>query len=161
VLLLPIFFAYTGAQDADQPAEPSGALDPHAAGDRGRVRGEIRRVHHRRHVVRDSNGAKSAAIGILMNTRGLMELVILNIGRELGVITDAVFAMMVIMALVTTALTTPILALGLSRSGSLVPGLGPVGGGTPSACSSVLIPFPIPASGAPLAESLRQISPGP
>jgi nucleotide-binding universal stress UspA family protein len=38
-----------------------------------------------------------------------MELVILNVGRELGVITDAVFAMMVIMALVTTALTTPIL----------------------------------------------------
>ena len=53
---------------------------------------------------------ESAAIGILMNTRGLMELVILNIGRELGVITDAVFAMMVIMALVTTALTTPMLA---------------------------------------------------
>src|SRR5205823_2002019 len=52
---------------------------------------------------------ESAAIGILMNTRGLMELVILNIGRDLGVITDAVFAMMVIMALVTTALTTPIL----------------------------------------------------
>src|SRR5207244_11322647 len=52
---------------------------------------------------------ESAAVGILMNTRGLMELVILNIGRELGVITDAVFAMMVIMALVTTALTTPIL----------------------------------------------------
>src|SRR5207244_12390495 len=54
---------------------------------------------------------ESAAIGILMNTRGLMELVILNIGRDLGVITDAVFAMMVIMALVTTALTTPILQL--------------------------------------------------
>jgi nucleotide-binding universal stress UspA family protein len=52
---------------------------------------------------------ESAAIGVLMNTRGLMELVILNIGRELGVITDAVFAMMVIMALVTTALTTPLL----------------------------------------------------
>src|SRR4029078_12354615 len=54
---------------------------------------------------------EAAPIGILMNTRGLMELVILNIGRELGVITDAVFAMMVIMALVTTALTTPMLQL--------------------------------------------------
>src|SRR5207237_5017642 len=54
---------------------------------------------------------ESAAIGILMNTRGLMELVILNIGRDLGVITDAVFAMMVIMALVTTALPTRILRL--------------------------------------------------
>jgi Kef-type K+ transport system membrane component KefB/nucleotide-binding universal stress UspA family protein len=52
---------------------------------------------------------EAGAIGILMNTRGLMELVILNVGRELGVITDAVFAMMVIMALTTTALTTPIL----------------------------------------------------
>jgi Kef-type K+ transport system membrane component KefB len=54
---------------------------------------------------------ESSAIGILMNTRGLMELVILNVGRELGVITDAVFAMMVIMALLTTALTTPILSI--------------------------------------------------
>ena len=54
---------------------------------------------------------EAGAIGILMNTRGLMELVILSVGRELGVITDAVFAMMVLMALVTTALTTPVLAL--------------------------------------------------
>jgi K+:H+ antiporter len=52
---------------------------------------------------------ESSAIGILMNTRGLMELVILNIGRELGVISDAVFAMMVLMALVTTFLTSPVL----------------------------------------------------
>jgi len=54
---------------------------------------------------------ESAAVGILMNTRGLMELVILTIGLQLGVITDAVFAMMVLMALVTTAMTTPILHL--------------------------------------------------
>ncbi|MGC4031137.1 MAG: cation:proton antiporter [Tepidisphaeraceae bacterium] len=52
---------------------------------------------------------ESSAIGILMNTRGLVELVILTIGLQIGVITDAVFAMMVIMALVTTAMTTPIL----------------------------------------------------
>ena len=54
---------------------------------------------------------ESCAIGVLMNTRGLMELVILTIGLQLGVITDAVFAMMVLMALVTTAMTTPILHL--------------------------------------------------
>ena len=54
---------------------------------------------------------ESAAIGILMNTRGLMELVILNIGLTEGVITPLVFAMMVIMALTTTALTTPVLSL--------------------------------------------------
>src|SRR5205814_6459259 len=58
---------------------------------------------------------ESAAIGILMNTRGLMELVILNIGRELGVITDAVFAMMVIMALAARGLTTSILQLGYPK----------------------------------------------
>ena len=52
---------------------------------------------------------ESSAIGILMNTRGLVELVILTIGLQIGVITDAVYAMMVIMALVTTAMTTPIL----------------------------------------------------
>jgi Kef-type K+ transport system membrane component KefB len=53
----------------------------------------------------------SAALGILMNTRGLMELIVLNIGLELGVISPTLFAMMVIMALVTTITTTPVLRL--------------------------------------------------
>jgi Kef-type K+ transport system membrane component KefB len=51
----------------------------------------------------------SAALGILMNTRGLMELVILNVGLDLKVISPALFSMMVIMALVTTVMTTPLL----------------------------------------------------
>ena len=52
------------------------------------------------------------AIGALMNTRGLMELVVLNIGlEELHVITKEVFAMMVIMALATTFMTGPALNL--------------------------------------------------
>ncbi len=55
------------------------------------------------------NWRESSAIGILMNTRGLMQLVILSVGRELGVISDAVFVMMVLMALVTTFLTSPVL----------------------------------------------------
>jgi Kef-type K+ transport system membrane component KefB len=53
----------------------------------------------------------SAALGILMNTRGLMELIVLNIGYDLGVISPTLFAMMVLMALVTTFATTPILQL--------------------------------------------------
>ena len=53
---------------------------------------------------------ESLALGILMNCRGLTELVILNIGLDLGVIPPALFAMLVIMALVTTFMTTPILA---------------------------------------------------
>jgi Kef-type K+ transport system membrane component KefB len=44
-----------------------------------------------------------------MNTRGLMELVILNIGLDIGVISPAMFSIMVLMALVTTFMTTPLL----------------------------------------------------
>jgi Kef-type K+ transport system membrane component KefB len=48
---------------------------------------------------------------MLMNTRGLMELIVLNIGLDLGVISPTLFAMMVIMALVTTMAATPALQL--------------------------------------------------
>jgi Kef-type K+ transport system membrane component KefB len=51
----------------------------------------------------------SLAIGALMNTRGLMELVVLNIGYDLGILKPELFAMMVIMALVTTGMTGPAL----------------------------------------------------
>ena len=57
------------------------------------------------------NWRDSLTIGALMNTRGLMELIVLNIGLELGVLTPAVFTMMVIMALVTTFMTGPALNL--------------------------------------------------
>ncbi len=50
---------------------------------------------------------EAAGLGVLMNTRGLMELIILSIGLELGVISHALFTMMVLMALVTTFMTTP------------------------------------------------------
>jgi len=46
-----------------------------------------------------------------MNTRGLVELVILNVGLDLGVISPTLFSMMVIMALVTTLMTSPLLSL--------------------------------------------------
>jgi Kef-type K+ transport system membrane component KefB len=54
---------------------------------------------------------EAAGLGTLMNTRGLMELVILNIGLDIGVISPALFSMMVMMALVTTFMTTPVLRL--------------------------------------------------
>lgn len=62
-------------------------------------------------------------VGILMNTRGLMELVVLNVGLELGVLSKTMFAIMVVMALVTTVMTSPLLALVLrgQREGQLVP----------------------------------------
>ena len=52
---------------------------------------------------------ESAAVGILMNTRGLVELVILNIGLDLGILSPALFSIMVLMALVTTLMTTPLI----------------------------------------------------
>ena len=109
---------------------------------------------------------ESAAIGILMNTRGLMELVILNIGRELGVITDAVFAMMVIMALFTTALTTPVLAwvypaklMRRKLAGTDLAGDKPSDRAHPP--YSILIPISLPKSGPALLQLAHLIGGGP
>jgi Kef-type K+ transport system membrane component KefB len=52
---------------------------------------------------------ESSALGALLNTRGLTELIVLNIGLELGVISHALFSMLVVMALVTTFMTAPAL----------------------------------------------------
>ncbi|CAN5742973.1 hypothetical protein BH20ACT2_BH20ACT2_10020 [soil metagenome] len=57
-------------------------------------------------------GWRSAnALGLLMNTRGLTEIIILTVGRSLGVISPALFTIMVLMALVTTLMATPLLAV--------------------------------------------------
>jgi len=70
----------------------------------------------------------STALGILMNTRGLMELVVLNLGLDLGIISPAVFSMLVLMALVTTFMTTPLLVRVLAGAPAVrVP---PLGSGT-------------------------------
>ena len=52
----------------------------------------------------------SASLGTLMNTRGLMELIVLNVGLDLGIISPTLFTMMVLMALITTMSTTPLLS---------------------------------------------------
>jgi Kef-type K+ transport system membrane component KefB len=60
---------------------------------------------------------ESLALGALMNMRGLMELIVLNIGLELGVFSPKVFSMLVLMALITTFATGPVLAwLGYGRT---------------------------------------------
>lgn len=51
----------------------------------------------------------SLSLGALMNTRGLMELIVLNLGLDLGILSPRIFTMMVLMALVTTAMTGPLL----------------------------------------------------
>ncbi len=54
---------------------------------------------------------QAMALGVLMNTRGLTELVILTIGREVGVLNDAMFTIMVCMAVITTIMTEPLLRI--------------------------------------------------
>jgi Kef-type K+ transport system membrane component KefB len=54
---------------------------------------------------------ESLQLGALMNTRGLMELIALNLGYELHILSQRLFSMLVIMALVTTIMTGPLLSL--------------------------------------------------
>jgi Kef-type K+ transport system membrane component KefB len=110
VLLLPIFFAFAGLRTSIglvQGAEMWGffglVMLVACAGKFGGSALAARTT--------GLSWRESGALGILMNTRGLMELVILGIGLELGAISPALYTIMVMMALVTTAMTTPILEL--------------------------------------------------
>ena len=110
VLLLPAFFAYTGLRT--QIGLVSGyeqwmmcALIVVVAS-AGKFGGSVAAAR-----ITGLNWRDSSALGVLMNTRGLMELIVLNIGLEMNVISPTLFAMLVIMALVTTFATTPILHL--------------------------------------------------
>lgn len=55
------------------------------------------------------NSRESTCIGVLMNTRALMELIVINLGKDMGVIPDSVFCTLVMMALITTYMTTPLI----------------------------------------------------
>jgi K+:H+ antiporter len=61
---------------------------------------------------------ESVAIGVLMNARGLMELIILNIGLQHGIITPTLFTIMVLMAVITTLMTSPLFDLVYGRRGA-------------------------------------------
>ena len=64
---------------------------------------------------------EASLLGTLMNTRALMELIVLNIGFDLGFIPQNVFTMLVIMAVVTTVMTGPLLRVLLPRAGYVIP----------------------------------------
>ena len=110
ILLLPLFFVFTGLK-----TEIGLLNDPYL----WKVTGFIILVAGVGKFLGSALAAKfvgqswrdSLTIGALMNTRGLMELIVLNIGLELNVLTPEVFTMMVIMALVTTFMTGPALDL--------------------------------------------------
>jgi Kef-type K+ transport system membrane component KefB len=108
VLLLPAFFAFTGLRT--QIGLVNG-LDQWlicaliiAVASMGKFGGAAIAAR-----LTGMNWRDSSALGILMNTRGLMELIVLNIGYDLKIIPPTLFAMLVIMALVTTFATTPVL----------------------------------------------------
>jgi len=63
---------------------------------------------------------QAASLGILMNARGLMELIVLNLGLDLGILSPTLFAMLVIMAIVTTFVTTPALQVATGRRQAFV-----------------------------------------
>ena len=110
IVLLPLFFVFTGLRTQigllDDPYlwKMTGVIILVAVV--GKFLGSALAAKFVGHNWRDS-----LSIGALMNTRGLMELVVLNIGYDLGVLTTEVFTMMVIMALVTTFMTGPALDL--------------------------------------------------
>jgi Kef-type K+ transport system membrane component KefB len=56
------------------------------------------------------NWHDSLSLGVLMNTRGMVELIVLNIGYDLGILSPRIFSMMVIMAITTTFMTGPLLS---------------------------------------------------
>jgi Kef-type K+ transport system membrane component KefB len=110
ILLLPAFFAFTGMRtQISLVATPSdwltcGLIVLVATG--GKFGGTFAGAK-----LTGSDSRTAASLGVLMNTRGLMELIVLGVGRDLNVISPALFTMMVLMALVTTMATTPILDL--------------------------------------------------
>ena len=120
VFFLPIFFTYTGLRTHIAGLD-SAALWGWCAvtvllatiGKFGGAYGAARLSGLNRH--------EAKVLGILMNTRALMELVIINVGYDLGVISQNMFTMLVIMAVVSTVVTTPCLRAWLPRTGIIVP----------------------------------------
>ena len=115
VLFLPAFFAYTGLRTQVGFISGGGAwlacVLVVAVAFLGKLGGTAAGARLAGLGWREATG-----LGVLMNTRGLMELVVLTVGLDLGVLSPTLFAMMVVMALVTTLTTTPLLrALGLRQ----------------------------------------------
>lgn len=110
VLLLPLFFVFTGLRtqigliDDPQLWKLTGLIILVAVA--GKFLGSAMAAKFM-----GQNWKDSLSIGALMNTRGLMELVVLNIGYDLNVLSPEIFSMMVIMAIVTTFMTGPALDL--------------------------------------------------
>jgi Kef-type K+ transport system membrane component KefB len=110
VTLLPVFFAFTGlrtsiglVRGAELVAITAAIIVAAVAGKLGGSAVAAR--------LSGSPWREALGLGVLMNTRGLMELVILGVGLDIGVISPTLFTIMVLMALATTLMASPLLAL--------------------------------------------------
>lgn len=103
-VLIPLFFSYTGLRTNIGSIHWTYTLIIIALAVVAKVGGAFAGA---RLMGFDSKNA--FALGCLLNTRGLVELVVLNVGLDLGILTPALFSMMVVMALVTTLMTSPLL----------------------------------------------------
>lgn len=113
-LLLPLFFAMTGLRmraDALHASDLLLCAVVIAVATLGKLLGTWSAAR-----TAGMGSHEAWKLGALMNTRGLMELIVLNLGYELGFLGDRLFAVLVIMALVTTAMTGPLLTLMERRS---------------------------------------------
>jgi K+:H+ antiporter len=109
ILLLPAFFAFTGMRTQIDLVTGSEWLVVAlivGVATAGKFGGTLLGAR-----VSGLSWRSAASLGILMNTRGLMELIVLNLGLDLGVISPKLYTMMVLMALATTIATTPVLRL--------------------------------------------------
>ena len=108
VLLLPVFFAFTGMRTqiglVSETRDWLACIVIIAVASLGKFGGSFLAAR-----LTGSDWREAASLGVLMNTRGLMELIVLNIGLDLGVLSPALFSMFVIMAILTTLATAPIL----------------------------------------------------
>jgi Kef-type K+ transport system membrane component KefB len=105
-MLIPLFFSYTGLRTNIDALGVNLGLTALviAVAIAGKVGGAFMGAKITGFDVRNS-----LALGFLLNARGLVELIVLNVGLDLGILSPALFSMMVIMALVTTVITTPVL----------------------------------------------------
>lgn len=110
ILLLPIFFAYSGLRTQIGLLNTTSHWLTFAfilfIAVAGKLVGTALTARYL-----GQNWADSLRIGVLMNTRGLMELVVINLGYEMGILSAEIFTMLVLMALVTTYMTGPLLNL--------------------------------------------------
>lgn len=120
VFFLPIFFAFTGLRTNVLGLTSASDWSWLALVLAAAILGKIIPVYVASRAARFKHH-EAVVLGSLMNTRGLMELIVLNIGFDLGFIPQNVFTMLVIMAVVTTVMTGPLLRLLLPRAGYRIP----------------------------------------